>query len=151
MLTKWCHSCEPPTEWPLTEKYFYKNKLSQDGFTDKCKKCKRKINLQKYYDKNKNLNKIYDINGKSKIPKVPEVKIKQKQLNVWDRNKELIIVLQCKNCGKLYEIKNKFRIFNCDCGRNLVVWHTVNFLWSTIIWKNKLLKNYDLSKFDPWR
>jgi len=149
--TRVCNSCDPPIEWPLTEEFFYKNKNSIDGFADKCKKCQKKNNLQRYYDKNKNLNRMYDVNGKSKVSEIPEVKIKQRQLKQWDKDNKLIIVLQCRGCRKLHRIKNKFRIFNCNCGRNLVCFGSVNHLWSYIIWKNKLLENYDISKFDPWK
>jgi hypothetical protein len=148
--TKLCNSCDPPTEWPLNEKYFYKNKLSPDGLADKCRKCQKKNNLQRYYNKNKNLNKIYDVNGKSKVPIMPETKIKQRQLKQWVNNIS-IIVLQCRYCGKLHEINQKFKNKNCTCGRSIIFCGTVNHLWGKVLWKNKLLENYDISKFDPWK
>ncbi len=151
MLTKICNSCDPPTEWPLTEEFFYKNRFGADGYQDHCKKCQRKIVLKNYYKKVKNKQKIFDINGKSKVPKLPEIKIKQKQLSTWNRNKELIIVLRCRSCSKLHEIFKKYHNKNCDCGRNILCFGTVNHLWSSIIWKNKLLENYDISKFDKWK
>lgn len=149
--TKTCHSCEPPTEWPLTEEYFYKIPKTSDGFSNVCRKCYKKNTNQKNKIKRKNREKIFDVNGKSKVPVIDEPFLTVRQQKHWAKDKELIIVLQCRGCGKIHEVKNKYRMFNCDCGRNLVVFHTINHLWGKIIWKNKLLENYDISKFDPYK
>jgi hypothetical protein len=149
--TKVCNSCTPPTEWPLTKEYFYKNKLSSDGFADKCKKCQKKNNLQRYYDKNKNFNKIYDINGKSKIPIIDEPKIKQKQLREWAKNLKIRLVVQCRSCGKLHIFDKSYDFYNCTCNRNLIYFSSVNFVWSKVVFIDEKMKGYSLLKYDPYR
>jgi len=149
--TRICNSCDPPTEWPLTEEYFYKNKEGIDGFIDKCKKCQKKYNLQRYYDKNKNLNKIYDVNGKSKVPIVNEVKITQKMLRQWKNDLKTRLVIQCKNCGELHVFNKNYDFYNCACRRNLIYFSSVNFVWSKIIFRDEKMEGYSLLKYDPYK
>jgi len=149
--TKLCNSCDPPTEWPLNEKYFYKNKLSPDGLADKCRKCQKKNNLQRYYNKNKNLNKIYDVNGKSKVPTLPKVKIKTRTIQQWKKDLYLICVIRCRYCNEVLEIRNKYHVLNCKCGHNLLTCSTINFLWSKLLYLNDKVKDYSISTFDPYR
>jgi hypothetical protein len=149
--TKICNSCNPPTEWPLNEKYFYKNKLSPDGFADKCKKCQKKNNLKRYYNKNRNLNNIYDINGKSKVKYQPEIKINKNVLAQWKKDLKTRLVVRCRNCGKLHVFNKNYDFYNCTCKRNLIYFNCVNFLWSKVIFIDEKMEDYSLLKFDPYK
>lgn len=147
--TKICNSCEK--ELPLTEEYFYKNPLTSDGYIDKCIICHKDIMNKKNQIKREQRQKIFDINGKSKVPTLDEYKVKQKQLNTWKRDIHLLCVIRCKYCSNIIEIRKKYHILNCKCGHNLVCFTSINFLWSNILYISSKVKEFCLDTFDPWR
>jgi len=135
----------------LTKEYFYKNPISPDGFIDKCKSCQKKNNLQRYYDKNKNLNKIYDVNGKSKVPTLKKPNISKYKMDRYKKDIDLIALIFCRNCGKIHELKNKFYTYNCECSKNLIIFGVVNFLYSKILYISDKVEDYSLRTFDKYK
>jgi DNA-directed RNA polymerase subunit RPC12/RpoP len=70
----------------------------------------------------------------------------------WANNEKLIVVLQCRNCGRYNEIDGEYNTLNCKCGKNLVVWHCINHLNSKVIYRAKgfdldSVKNYSTYKY----
>ena len=59
-----CQSCGQI--FPLSEKYFYKNRCSVGGVRYECIQCHKK-NLKHYYHLNKEKRKIYYLNNREKI------------------------------------------------------------------------------------
>jgi hypothetical protein len=126
-------------------------KQSSDGFSAKCRKCYNEYAKKKYRERTKKLDKIYDLEGKSKVSFLPEPKIKKISLQQWKRDNAILCIIWCKNCGKIHEIRNKFNIYNCTCGKNIIYFTTINFLWSKLLYISDKIKNYSLCTFDPYK
>jgi len=135
----------------MTKEYFYVNKSSPDGFNNRCKECYIKLMLKNYYKKTNSLSKIFDVQGKSKVPYQKEAKIPQVKMKKWDKDQFLICVLQCRWCSKIHEIRNATGTYNCDCKHNLLYGRSINYLWSKVLYINKLIKGDYIAAFDPWK
>jgi hypothetical protein len=143
---KTCPDCE--SEYPETEEYFYKMK---NGFSKRCRSCYNKHAKNRSKNRRKSLNELYNCDGKSKVPTLPEVKIIKKQLQQYKKDNTLICAIKCNNCGKIHEIRNQYTTYNCTCSKNLVWFTSINFLWSKLLYVSDKLEGYSLRKFDMFR
>jgi len=135
----------------MTKEYFYVVKVSPDNFNNKCKKCHINTALKGYYKKTNNLKEMFDVQGKSKVPTLKKIKISQQRMKEWKKDNALITTIRCRWCGKVHEIRKLYHNFNCDCKHNLILFYSINFLWSEILFMNKTIEDNCIIKFDPWK
>jgi hypothetical protein len=149
-LVRVCKKCN--IEFPLTEEHFYRMaKWGVDGYSGKCRECFSSERLARHHIKKKNLQKIGDVQGKSKVPNLPKVKIKTRETGSWKRDFRLIAVIRCKYCNKIHEIRIAYHSLNCSCKHNLLIYEQINFLWSDLLYLSDKIKGYNLQTFDPWK
>ena len=80
-----------------------------------------------------------------------KVKEKEKFANIYHKDEDLIIVIRCRYCGKLHEIRDsRLNFYNCSCKRNLICWYVINYVWSKVLFRNKKLKDDSIRKFDKY-
>lgn len=53
-----------------------------------------------------------------------------------NRAKHLYLIIQCR-CGKDHLLYKAPETYNCNCGRNLIVYCSVNYLNSKVLYENK--------------
>lgn len=81
------------------------------------------------------------------VIKGKNIKITKKQLLEWKRNNSILLVVECRRCSKIHEIKSRFYTYNCSCGQNLICWQTVNHAGSKVLHKHKELDGDSLKKY----
>lgn len=80
-----------------------------------------------------------------------KIKLKEKFANIYGKDEDLIVVLKCRYCGKIHEIRDgRLNIYNCNCGKNLICWYVINYVYSKVLFRNKLMKNDSIRKFDKY-
>lgn len=80
-----------------------------------------------------------------------KIKLQEKFANIYHKDEDLIIILKCRYCGKLHEIRDsRLNFYNCSCGRNLICWFVINYVWSKVLFRNKKLKDDSIRKFDKY-
>ena len=83
---------------------------------------------------------------------IKEERLKKEKIKSYRKDKDLIFVLKCRYCGKEHEIRQRYtNYYHCKCGRNLICYFVVNYLWSKVIYMSPLLKKMNVRSYDKWR
>ena len=127
-----------------------------DGFSEVCHRCYKKRVTEKRRGKRELEKKNKAIN-RSKYDGFKEYKPKQVEAKAWGSkiNEGIYCILQCRSCGKLlspYTFMKPVRWYYCpNCGSNMIFYGNINFLNSYLLYKNPLMRDYSLFKFDKYR
>jgi hypothetical protein len=106
------------------------------------------INIGKAYDPSKSRKlKYLKVKDHKTIKKV---KLTQKYINNWDKDQSLIVVIKCRNCNLIHEIRKGYYSYFCTCGRNLLILNAINYLYSNVVFRNKNMVG-DKIKCHWWR
>lgn len=63
----------------------------------------------------------------------------------------LICVIECIRCGKIHEIKKKYRSnYYCKCGQNIIYACLINHV-NYILYKHEKLNSDNIQKFDKYK
>ncbi len=87
--------------------------------------------------------------GKGRKPAL----LTQKQQKLWEKDINLISVIQCK-CGRVHEIRKRYKswFLSCSsCGYNIIFGCMLNRARNKILYKSKYLYSDNITKYDIFR